>query len=195
MAKIIKNGVEYCGNTDNNVTQTIVTPSGANGYYVLFSNNPTTDTETAGVNKHSNFIYNPFLQRLYSPTVAGDSFVCNTLVVHNAFDISSNITISKNSGNWSVDSYSAYRTGNVVTLYIKFKGNGTAVSAGSNAFQGTVSGIAPVSLSTGCGYISSSAIIGGLWPSGGITFRVTGASVTLSSTNNAEFSITCMVND
>lgn len=109
-------------------------------------------------------------------------------------DISSDISITKSSGEWTVDSYTAYKSGNIVTLYIKFKGSGNIVNAGSNAFQGSVSGVTPILLSSGCSYISSSAIVAGLWTSGGITLRVTGASVTLGSTNYAEFTITFMTN-
>ncbi len=110
-------------------------------------------------------------------------------------DVTSQITITKNSGNWSVNTYSAYRTGNVVTLYIKFEGNGNTVNAGSNAFQGNVSGIRPVLLSYGTAYISSSATVAGLWSTGGITVRVTGANVTLGTGNTSEFSITYITND
>ena len=110
-------------------------------------------------------------------------------------NVTSQITITKNSGNWSVNTYSAYRTGNVVTLYIKFEGNGSAVNAGSNAFQGNVSGIRPVLLSYGTAYISSAATVAGLWSTGGITVRVTGANVTLGTGNTSEFSITYITND
>lgn len=110
-------------------------------------------------------------------------------------DVTSQITITKTSGNWSVNSYSAYRTGNVVTLYLKFEGNGTTVNAGSNAFQGNVSGIRPVLLSYGTAYISSSATVAGLWSTGGITVRVTGANVTLGTGNTSEFSITYITNN
>ena len=110
-------------------------------------------------------------------------------------DVTSQITITKSSGNWSVNTYSAYRTGNVVTLYIKFEGNGSAVNAGSNAFQGNVSGIRPILLSYGTAYISSSATVAGLWSTGSITVRVTGANVTLGTGNTSEFSITYITND
>ena len=110
-------------------------------------------------------------------------------------DVTSQITITKNSGNWSVNDYTAYRSGNVVTLYIKFEGNGNTVNAGSNAFQGNVSGIRPILLSYGTAYISSSATVTGLWSTGGITVRVTGANVTLGSSSTSEFSITYITNN
>ena len=107
-------------------------------------------------------------------------------------DVTSQITITKNSGNWTVDTYSAYRSGNVVTLYIRFASDGTTVNAGSNAFKGNVSSIRPLLLSYGSAYISSSAIIAGLWPSGGITVRVTGANITGTE---SEISITYITNN
>lgn len=55
-------------------------------------------------------------------------------------DISNQYTFTKSSGNWTVLSYNAYRCGNVIHFGIKFKGNGSAVSSGSNGWVGTVSG-------------------------------------------------------
>lgn len=185
MAKIIKNGIEYCGNTDNSVTQTIVTPSGFNGYYVLFSNSPTTDTETAGVNKHSNFTYNPLLQRLYSPTVAGDIFTCNTLVVNNTSDISSQYTFTKTSGAWNADTtLYAYRTGKFVSIRLRLAGTGTQVNAGSDAFVGTISGgPMPLVETHDINFAGSSAIVSRLATNGSITTRVLASNLTVTSSN------------
>lgn len=58
----------------------------------------------------------------------------------NWVEITDQYTITKTSGNWTIVSYNAYRCGNIVHFGIKFKGNGNAVSSGSNGFVGTVSG-------------------------------------------------------
>lgn len=110
-------------------------------------------------------------------------------------NVTSQITITKSSGNWSVDSYSAYRSGNFVTIYIKFEGNGTTVNAGSNAFQGSIVGITPIVLSYGVAFVSASTILAGVWSSGSMALRVTGANVTLGTGIYSEFSITYMTND
>ena len=57
MAKIIKNGIEYCGNTDNKVLQT-ATSDNAN-YEILFSGTADNTTRTEGVGKTNTLIYNP----------------------------------------------------------------------------------------------------------------------------------------
>lgn len=110
-------------------------------------------------------------------------------------DVTSQITITKSSGNWSVNAYSAYRSGNFVTIYIKFEGNGTTVNAGSNAFQGSIVGLTPIVLSYGVAFVSASTILAGVWSSGSMALRVTGANVTLGTGSYSEFSITYMTND
>ena len=264
MTKIIRNGIEYGGNTDYKVSQT-ATSDNAN-YEVLFSGTADNITRTEGVVKTNTLIYNPsnynfaskcqstdasktdngisssvwypmmsvydksnrvitriesafytngdvrssFLTRQYdtngdqvankgiSMTMDKSGNLTYTIADPANFraaiglsttNVKSQITITKSSGNWSVNSYSAYRTGNTITLYIKFRGNGSSVNAGANAFQGTVSGITPIVLSTGCGYIGGSAIMGSLSTTGNIIIHIIGSNVTLGSTSDAEFSM------
>lgn len=270
MTKIIKNGIEYGGNTDYKVSQT-ETSNNAD-YEVLFSGTADNTTRTEGTGKTNRLIYNPSSGRLMNKLtsvdasqsdngVSGDTWqgivlgvdgnnriistledsvrtdgrISTALLVRNyntsgtqignkgitiyidksgnatygvsdpanfrsaigldTTNITSKITITKSSGNWSVHSYTAYRTGNVVTLYIKFKGNGNTVISGTNAFRGTVSGVTPILLSSCCDYVSNSIIIGYLSTSGTIYFHVTVADVTLTASDYADFSITFIASD
>ena len=97
-------------------------------------------------------------------------------------NISDEFTISKTSGNWSVKEITAYRSGNMVQLTIAFKGNGTAVSAGSNAFVGRVTdGEFPVGLVRLIGNGGSSIVMGYVQPTGEIEIKVLVANYTLSA--------------
>lgn len=104
---------------------------------------------------------------------------CNSMSVQN---ISDSFTITKSSGNWSVNEVTAYKSGNTVQLTIAFKGNGQAVSAGSNAFVGTVAdGEFPVGLIRLVGNGGSSIVMGYIQPSGEMQIKVLVASYTLAS--------------
>lgn len=103
-------------------------------------------------------------------------------------EITDQYTITKTSGNWTVLSYNAFRCGNIIQFGIKFKGNGNAVSSGSNGWVGTLSG-GPLPLyeakitgfysgGWGCFNIASNA------DGGGCLARVCGGtSITLSSSS------------
>ena len=104
-------------------------------------------------------------------------------------------TITKSSGNWSVDSVSAKRTGNVVMLVVVFKGNGSQVTTGSNAFVGTVTGALPALPARLVTYNGSSIISASIETDGAITVRVAAANITLSSSSTTTLSGTFIVDD
>lgn len=97
-------------------------------------------------------------------------------------DVSNQYTISKTSGNWSVDHCSAYRMGNSIYMEIAFKGNGSSVSSGSNGFVGTIAGSLPVLPAKLVGYYGGTVIIASFLSSGAINARVAGGTAqTVSS--------------
>ena len=97
-------------------------------------------------------------------------------------DISSQFTITKSSGNWSVDSVEAYRYGNIIQITIKFNGNGNSVSAGSNGFVGTITdGPLPISTVRLVGYYNNCPVMLNVDPDGALTARVTAVNVTVTS--------------
>ena len=98
-------------------------------------------------------------------------------------DISSGITVTKTAGEWTVDSWQAYRTGNVVQLRIVFQGNGQAVAAGSNAINCTVAGIKPKTEVCAMGFAGSNLFIGGIYASGSVLIRIPYNSLTIGSTS------------
>ena len=111
-------------------------------------------------------------------------------------NISSQYSSTKTSGNWSVSGITAYRCGNVIQMQIAFKGNGNSVSAGSNAFVGTISGgPLPIIGGHGVSFISSSCIIVQVASDGGVTVRVTGAACTLASTSTTSGIMTYLISD
>lgn len=98
-------------------------------------------------------------------------------------DVSDQFTITKSSGNWSVNNVEAYRSGTTIQITIKFNGNGSSVSAGSNGFVGTItSGPLPVSTVRLVGYYNNCPIMLNVDPDGALTARVTAVNVTVSST-------------
>lgn len=110
-------------------------------------------------------------------------------------DISADYTVSKTSGNWSVNSVTAHRSGNVIQFDIAFKGNGSSVSAGSNAFVGKITnGPLPVSLVRLFGYGSSSPI-GGYISGDDLIITVLSSAYTLSSSGNLTIYGTFITND
>ena len=82
MAKIIKNGIEYGGNTDNKVTQTATNTSTV--YEVLFSGSNNNTTATEGVRKTDTLVYNPGNYNFASKCTSVDTSKTNN-------DISSNV--------------------------------------------------------------------------------------------------------
>lgn len=100
-------------------------------------------------------------------------------------DISSQYTLTKSSGNWTVISFEAHRCGNIVHFGIKFKGNGNAVSSGSNGFIGILSGgPLPVYESKVVGYYLGGIGIVNIAVDGALTARVCGGtSITLPSSS------------
>ena len=102
---------------------------------------------------------------------------------NNVVDISDQFTITKSSGNWSVDSVEAYRSGNIIQATIKFNGNGSSVSAGSNGFVGRITaGPLPVSTVRLVGYYNNCPVMLNVDPDGALTARVTAVNVTVSTT-------------
>lgn len=75
MAKIIKNGIEYCGNTDNKVLQTATSDNA--DYEVLFSGTPDNITRTEGAGKTNRLIYNPSYGRLMNKLTSVDASQSN----------------------------------------------------------------------------------------------------------------------
>lgn len=109
-------------------------------------------------------------------------------------NISSQYTITKTSGNWSITEILAYRCGNVIQLSATFKGNGNSVSTGSNAFVGTVTyGQLPLMASKGISFIGSGAYIFQIDSAGNVYARVIGSSITLASNTTNSVSIMYIV--
>ena len=126
-----------------------------------------------------------------SDSITADKVIADSMSVN---DISSDITITKSSGNWSVSNIAAVRCGNVVNIAITFKGNGSAVSGGSNGFVGTISGAVPLVNSIIMTYYGDVIVAAAINTDGSITVRVTN-SVTLSSTGETTLRGTYIVGD
>ena len=111
-------------------------------------------------------------------------------------DISSDFTITKTSGNWSVDSISAYRSGKTVQIVITMTGNGSSVSAGSNGFVGTITeGPLPAAIVRLVGYYNNCPVMMQIEPDGSVTGRVLATSVTVTSSGTLPLSGTYITND
>lgn len=92
------------------------------------------------------------------------------------------ITVTKSSGNWSIDTATAIRSGNTVMIQFYFKGNGSSVSVGSNAFVGKLSkGPIPWTSVNMVSYYGSTMALCQLDYDGNITVRILGASISLTS--------------
>lgn len=123
----------------------------------------------------------------------GGQLKCESMYVE---DISSQYTITKTSGNWMLDAVTAHRTGNVVELAATFKGNGSAVSAGSNAFVGQcTAGHLPLVAAKGISFISSGGVVFQIDNDGNVYARVIGSSITLASTSTNTIPIVFIIND
>ena len=132
----------------------------------------------------SNIVFKPMI-RLAS--ITDDTYVPYAMTNRELTEITSpTVTVTKTSGAWNTSSASCRISGNVAHLVITLAGTGTAVSAGSNAFVGTVSGIAPIISASLVGYVSSFAIVAQLATDGTLTVRLTGSgSSTLASGSTA----------
>lgn len=105
-------------------------------------------------------------------------------------DISEYYTVTKTSGNWSCHSVTAYKMGKFVLMSMSFKGNGSSVSAGNNAFVGTISGsllpIGDMSIKE-VSYLGSSVPVASISSTGALSIRMCGANATLGSTSYTSF--------
>ena len=126
---------------------------------------------------------------------AQDAGTVNGLTL-NIQDVSSQFTITKSSGNWSLDSVQAYRMGNMIQMNIILKGNGSAVANGSNGFVGSITaGPRPFILTRFIAMATGSAIIGYYNPDdNSFQMRNAGSSVTLSSSSNLTCGATFLTN-
>ena len=99
-------------------------------------------------------------------------------------NISSRYSFTKSSGNFSISDYTVYKCGNVIYFELVLAGNGSAVSAGSNGFAGTVSGgPLPVSNARLIGYTAGTIQIASIGSDGSMTIRNLVGSATLSSSS------------
>ena len=92
------------------------------------------------------------------------------------------------SGPWAMNgSDNVYkRFGNMVYMKLSFKGNGSTISGGSNAFTGHItSGPLPVVSARLISYYSNSILVLNIDEAGNMTMRNVGGSLTLSSSNIA----------
>ncbi|MBP5597997.1 MAG: hypothetical protein J6Y02_21695 [Pseudobutyrivibrio sp.] len=98
-------------------------------------------------------------------------------------------TFSKSSGSWSFSNGKFTRSGQVVQLFVQFKGGGSNVSVGSNAIAGTISGIPlpPYTIRLQ-GYYSGTMLMGELTTSGAFNVRILGAALNLATSNTATMS-------
>lgn len=94
-------------------------------------------------------------------------------------------TITKTSGNWTVSEVNQIRSGNTIMMQIRFKGGGSSVAAGGNAFVGKLAtGLIPnwqaAYLQT---YLSSTHVLCQIDTEGTITVRILGSAVNLTTSN------------
>ena len=121
----------------------------------------------------------------------GNKVTCNSMSVT---DISSQYTFSKTSGSWNIFSVTAFRTGNVVQMFLTFSGNGSAVSAGGNGFTGTITnGPLPVTTARAICLAGTAVGYSNIDSSGGVITKPHTASMTLSSSSRlaAMFTFIC----
>lgn len=108
---------------------------------------------------------------------AGGKVTCNNM---NTYEVP--ITVTKSSGNWSIDTATAIRSGNTVMIQFYFKGNGSSVSVGSNAFVGKLSsGPLPWTSVNMVTYYASTTVVCNLDYDGNITVRILGAAISLTA--------------
>lgn len=101
----------------------------------------------------------------------------------NEYEINGSGQLVVDSDNWYV-----YRMGNAVFFSIRFKGNGTSIAAGADAFTGTLSdGDLPLIPANLVGYYQGSAFMMNIQTNGTITIRNCGSARTISSSNEIIF--------
>lgn len=97
-------------------------------------------------------------------------------------DVSSTFTITKISGAWSVASFTAYKSGTLIYIRIRYQGSGTQVSGGSDSFSGTISGpYIPMFDSFGQGCASNTLFLQQINNDGTIKVRLINDNYTLGS--------------
>lgn len=100
-------------------------------------------------------------------------------------------TATKSSGNGTMTAVSYSKYGNVVTLTLTFNNSGSATSAGSNIWVGTISGVSlPKTYGSGSGYFSTSGYMAELDSSGNLTIRVIGGQSAGSNTTARRVTMT-----
>lgn len=120
-------------------------------------------------------------QTIYLDGLTGN-ITCNSMSVT---DISSQYTITKSSGSWTLNSFIAYRTGNVIQIQLNFRGGGSSVSGGTTTFQGKITaGPIPVMVSSGARASTNHNAIATLTSEGNITVVNTGDNWNLSTSSN-----------
>ena len=105
-------------------------------------------------------------------------------------NISSEYTFTKVSGSWEIHSASIYKTGNTYQAVFALKGDGTAVSAGSDGCVYSMeTGMAPLLFSFFIAMVGTSFCLG-FYNSGDSTwhFRPINAAVTLNANSRLNFS-------
>lgn len=110
-------------------------------------------------------------------------------------DITNLITLTKTSGEWTIDSYSAFKSGQTVQLTITLKGNGNTVNAGSNGFQGSIDVYRPVGAIYTPNFSGGTPLIGALYAGGSMAARVCTSNVTLSSSQTTSFAFLYLTNE
>ena len=102
------------------------------------------------------------------------------------YNVGSQYSSTKTSGEWVLNSIWARKCNNMVSISIYFGGNGNTTLKGSNAFKGTISGgPLPIGVANIISYIDGAAIICQINSEGNVTVRITGDDVTLASGNSA----------
>lgn len=105
-------------------------------------------------------------------------------------DISTQYTFTKSSGAWDIHSASIYKTGNTYQALFTIKGDGTAVTAGSDGYVGTLSsGTAPLMFSFFMAMVGSVVCMGFYNTADNtVHFRPITGPVTLTNNSRLNFS-------
>lgn len=118
---------------------------------------------------------------------------CNSMSVT---DISDQYTFTKTSGNWKLNNILAYRCGNVIHMGLIFRGGGSSVSAGSIAFQGSLTGgPLPVIIASGTRAYTNHIAVVTVEANGSITARTAVENWNYSTTSDLSIPITFITND
>lgn len=180
---------------NNKVMARVETYIGTDGRVGLAMNARNYNTSGEQVaNKGLNFYVNKSGDISYS--ISDAAAFCNALDIKNE-NVSSNITITKSSGNWSVKSKYARRWGKIITITLEFNGTGS-VAARTIGFSGAISEstwqpyssvVVPAWVEIGNGassYMGQSAVMK-IDSNGGIKVKACDTGITLAS----DGTITC----